>query len=274
MPGGLGGLASGDIGGLLVAGDSLEEIVDSQRWFTTSAHLEMQGDGNLVLYARLYNEVDVPLWQSGTAGHAGAYAAVQTDGNVVVYAADGITALWQSGTAGRPGAVLLVQGDANVVVLDDTGAAGWQSGTALLRDHLEGEDVLLPGQDLQSQAESAVGTLAPVPGPARLVMQTDGNLVAYDEGRAYWQSGTAGHPGAYLAQQADENLVVYAPDGRTALWQAGLALPVNQDPWDITILWGWGTLSAYGDDTDGDDVTQRVVVRGPRPGPDVLSIGE
>jgi hypothetical protein len=47
-------------------------------------------------------------------------------------------------------------------------------------------------------------------GRCRLVMQTDGNLVLYnDAGRALWFSGTAGNPGAYLAMQAgDGNLVI------------------------------------------------------------------
>lgn len=41
-------------------------------------------------------------------------------------------------------------------------------------------------------------------------MQADGNLVVYDASwQAQWSSGTAGHPGAWLAVQDDGNLVVY-----------------------------------------------------------------
>ncbi|GAA3029082.1 hypothetical protein GCM10020000_02090 [Streptomyces olivoverticillatus] len=82
---------------------------------------------------------------------------------------------------------------------------------------------------------------------ARLVMQTDGNLVVYDEfnrarwdshtvnqgwkavfqtdgnfvvythsGRAVWDSHTYGHPGSRLAVQDDGNVVIY--DGSQAIW--------------------------------------------------------
>jgi hypothetical protein len=51
----------------------------------------MQGDGNLVLYA------GSPVWSSQTFGHPGAALAVQSDGNVVIYG--GGQALWASGTS-------------------------------------------------------------------------------------------------------------------------------------------------------------------------------
>ena len=50
------------------------------------------------------------------------------------------------------------------------------------------------------------------------VMQGDGNFVLYDtSGKALWASGTAGHPGARLVVQNDGNLVVYANDSKP-LW--------------------------------------------------------
>ncbi|MFC5724197.1 hypothetical protein ACFP1Z_28970 [Streptomyces gamaensis] len=85
---------------------------------------------------------------------------------------------------------------------------------------------------------------------ARLIMQSDGNLVIYDEfgkalwasntvgqgwtarfqedgnfvvytrsGHAVWASGTAGHPGSRLAVQDDGNVVIY--DGSQAIWATG-----------------------------------------------------
>ncbi len=85
---------------------------------------------------------------------------------------------------------------------------------------------------------------------ARLVMQSDGNLVVYDEfnrarwasntvnrgwraafqedgnfvvysrsGRAVWASNTAGHPGSRLVVQDDGNVVIY--DGSRAIWATG-----------------------------------------------------
>jgi CHAP domain len=52
-----------------------------------------------------------------------------------------------------------------------------------------------------------------------LVMQTDGNLVAYHGTGWYWQSGTGGHPGAWLAAQSDGNVVIYAQGGGV-IWQS------------------------------------------------------
>ena len=50
-----------------------------------------------------------------------------------------------------------------------------------------------------------------------LVLQTDGNLVAYAPGgQSVWNSGTFGNSGARLVMQDDGNSVLYA-NGR-ALW--------------------------------------------------------
>jgi hypothetical protein len=46
-----------------------------------------------------------------------------------------------------------------------------------------------------------------------LSMQTDGNLVLYDQALPVWHSHTAGNPGAYLAIQDDCNLVIYDSTG-------------------------------------------------------------
>ena len=49
-----------------------------------------------------------------------------------------------------------------------------------------------------------------------VIMQTDGNLVVYDaQGRDHWSTGTPGNASAYLVVQPDGNLVVYRPDGGT-----------------------------------------------------------
>ena len=55
----------------------------------------------------------------------------------------------------------------------------------------------------------------------RLVMQGDGNLVLYTQGRALWSSRTAGHAGARAVMQGDGNLVVY--QGPTPLWSSRTA---------------------------------------------------
>jgi GH25 family lysozyme M1 (1,4-beta-N-acetylmuramidase) len=58
------------------------------------------------------------------------------------------------------------------------------------------------------------------------VMQTDGNFVLYGKtSNALWSSGTYGHGGSTLAVQTDGNLVVY--DAGKALWASGTNLPAS-----------------------------------------------
>lgn len=48
----------------------------------------------------------------------------------------------------------------------------------------------------------------------QLVLQSDGNLVLYSEGRAIWATYTVGHPNSRLVMQSDGNLVLYAQGGQ------------------------------------------------------------
>jgi len=203
--------------------------------------LDMQTDGNLVLY--LYGTA---LWATGTSGSDGEIAVMQTDGNFVLY---GKTSdpLWASGTNGHGGTSLAVQTDGNLVVYA-AGKALWASGTNV---------------PASPAAPTACGTVAAGEGLIRgesvkscggryeLAMQTDGNLVLYDGGKAIWNtasegtkayfavmqtdgnfvlydtksaadwsSGTSGHGGAHVSVQDDGNLVVYATND-APLWASG-----------------------------------------------------
>ncbi|UEP35543.1 peptidase S53 [Burkholderia ambifaria] len=84
--------------------------------------LIMQGDGNLVLLRQ-----GVPVWNSGTYGHSGAFGVMQGDGNLVVYSPAGAP-LWNSGTGGNSGATAYIQDDGNVVIY--TQRPSWSSNTA------------------------------------------------------------------------------------------------------------------------------------------------
>lgn len=86
--------------------------------------MDMQGDGNLVLY-----KADSPVWESHTSGSGAVKAAMQTDGNFVLYASDG-SAVWFTGTAGNPGAHLSVQDTGDVVILSAPGSTLWSSETS------------------------------------------------------------------------------------------------------------------------------------------------
>ncbi len=74
--------------------------------------------------------------------------------------------------------------------------------------------------DNQNKALWASGTNGQA--VSQCTMQTDGNLVIYGYYNAIWASGTQGNPGAYLDMQNDGNLVIYLPvQYTTAIWATG-----------------------------------------------------
>jgi hypothetical protein len=85
--------------------------------------LIMQLDGNLVLYIG-----SSPLWSSNTPNNVGAYMSFQSDGNLVVYRANG-TPAWASGTDGHSDERLLIQNDGNMVLYRDVYTPSWSSGS-------------------------------------------------------------------------------------------------------------------------------------------------
>ncbi len=84
-----------------------------------------------------------------------------------------------------------------------------------------------------------------------LVMQGDGNLVGYEPGRAFWDTGTWSLPAQSrpdrVVLQQDSNLVLYTPDGRpqwdTGTWTHNVAdcRLVMQDDRNIVIYTPDGT---------------------------------
>jgi peptidoglycan hydrolase-like protein with peptidoglycan-binding domain len=80
-----------------------------------SVHLDMQGDGNLVLYQGP-GSAQV-LWAASTGpGRQAEYAEMQTDGNFVVYT-HGRQPLWASNTVGNSGAHLRIHGSGVLCVV-------------------------------------------------------------------------------------------------------------------------------------------------------------
>ncbi|MCQ4082298.1 N-acetylmuramoyl-L-alanine amidase [Streptomyces sp. RB6PN25] len=108
-------------------------------WWTQAKYtrLVMQLDGNFVMYR---NSDGKPIWSSSTYGHGGAYAYMQTDGNLVVYKPGGGPstggALWSTNTWGHSGAYATLQDDGNLVVYGSgggptvTGSTLWTSNTS------------------------------------------------------------------------------------------------------------------------------------------------
>jgi len=208
--------------------------------------LNMQDDGNLVLYFR-YGSQWVAQWATHTEGNAGAYAEMQaSDGNFVVYGPQG-NVLWASDTAGVANCVLIVQNDGNLVIYGPQGQVRWATYTFYIPG-------LGPNQEL-----TANQYMASPNGLAQLYMQDDGNLVLYfrygSQWLAQWATGTQGNPGAYAVMQAsDGNFVVYGPQGNV-LWASNTAGVANcviavQDDGNVVIYdpqghARWATWTAY-----------------------------
>ncbi|MHB1843424.1 MAG: GH25 family lysozyme [Deltaproteobacteria bacterium] len=203
--------------------------------------LVMQKDGNVVLY-----EHGTALWSTGTASKGGYLFVMQGDGNLVLYSSTGCP-LWASNTAGNAGASLAVQDDGNLVIYSNAGKALWSSGTGPIPGPPAGCGKLNPGDGLgpgdqvvscqacfnlvmqgdgnlvlYQQGKGALwSTKTNGQNGEAAVMQTDGNFVLYSSGGCpLWNSGTGGKSGASLAVQDDGNLVVYSPTGQP-LWSSG-----------------------------------------------------
>ncbi|WP_144030058.1 protease pro-enzyme activation domain-containing protein [Burkholderia sp. AU16741] len=209
-----------------------------------SHQLVMQNDGNLVLYNTTNGAA---VWNSGTYGNPGAYAAFQGDGNFVVYGASG-NVLWNSATSSTSySQFLVVQDDGNLVIYrsfvpvfsTSTASSGYANSPA-------GPAVWKGGVALGSGQSFTSGNGANV-----LIMQGDGNLVLLRQGVVQWNSGTYSHPGAFAAMQTDGNLVVYSPTG-VPLWYSGTsgnsgAATYVQDDGNVVIyvpLPRWSTNTA------------------------------
>jgi hypothetical protein len=115
------------VGDKLTPGQKLfpnQALLSPNEWYA----LVMQDDGNLVLYPIGITQAD---WSSGTSGRSVAWAAMQNDGNFVVYESSG-TPLWSSGTSGSNVAWIALQNDGNLVIYRTDGQPLWSSSTSLL----------------------------------------------------------------------------------------------------------------------------------------------
>ncbi|WP_329583310.1 DUF1906 domain-containing protein [Kitasatospora sp. NBC_01250] len=118
-------------------------------------------------------------------------------------------------------------------------------------------NVMQPGQQLDP-GNSITST------SMKIVMQTDGNLVAYaviggHQGPAMWSTGTSGNPGAYALMQRDGNLVVYRANG-TGIWNTstygnGNYLTVQDDGNVVLYGGGGGAVWSTGTWQGGTTVT-------------------
>lgn len=105
---------------LLRAGDNITTI---------NRRLQMQHDGNLVLYRFINGQYDGALWASHTNSGSDYQASFQGDGNFVIYG-NGVPK-WSTNTHASPsGSTLKLQGDGDLVIYSSSGQVLWSTGTA------------------------------------------------------------------------------------------------------------------------------------------------
>lgn len=88
------------------------------------SHLDMQTDGNLVIY-----DGNTPNWSTNTHGINGGYAYMQADGNFVLYDWNGV-ARWHTNTTYNYWSRLIMQNDGNLVLYRSDNYPLWWSNTA------------------------------------------------------------------------------------------------------------------------------------------------
>jgi hypothetical protein len=103
-----GSTTQSDDGSLSGAGgdrlNGMEYLSAGQSLFSPNGqyHLDMQSDGNLVLYSGGGNSPSQAVWSPNTQGKGGAYAVMQGDGNFVIVRQDHHP-VWATGTNGQQG---------------------------------------------------------------------------------------------------------------------------------------------------------------------------
>lgn len=176
--------------------------------------LVMESNGDLVIY----NSASTEVWSKktgDTGAGAGAYLALESDGSLVLYKADGSPSTW---TESIPGAIMLRLGsDCKLAAEDLMGTELWSPSDAgdCKTDEagtISAGSSLNPGEVLSSADGQGTAT-----------MQNDGNLVIKDsEGAIVWSTGTHGHPGARLVVEARDDdalvLVIRAAEDSSELW--------------------------------------------------------
>ena len=106
-----------------------QSMPTARRYYSENGNgmIEFQNDGNLVVSRALQNGQQA-LWSSQSNAGQNSTAALQSDGNFVIYDIFG-SPKFDTRTAGK-GVTLSIQDDCNAVISDLNGHAVWASGTA------------------------------------------------------------------------------------------------------------------------------------------------
>lgn len=200
--------------------------------------LEMQSDGNLVLYAAPAR----PLWASDSAGarknrvSSEVYLVIDNDGEVSLR--DSVGALWSAGSAPKPGRAtpgqtlakgqslqsrngkytLKLQDDGNLVLSGAAGQAVWMTGLVTPAAH---RLVLSPAGHLEL-VDAAGGLIWRASGEAT-EPQRNSDEPDYEVGDVLTRPGASinfGHKGSVLDVGDDGILRLINPGGET-IWESG-----------------------------------------------------
>jgi RHS repeat-associated protein len=156
---------------------------------TSGMTFAQMNSGELQIYDRVLGEL---TWVSGTYGHPGGYAVMQSDGNFVIYSSTNV-ALWSTGSSGSGATLVELETDGRLILYNPV----WSSGTT--QSPVTGT-LTHPACDVGT-GTGWTGVLGPGScfvspnGHYQLLMQTDGNLVLSNIGVApaaiLWESNTA-----------------------------------------------------------------------------------
>ena len=125
---------------------------------------------------------------------------MQTDGNLVIYNRSMIPT-WNSGTSGNLGAY---------VAIADTGILAINAQSGYIVKYYGRE--IITGLITQNHKFYSPNM------QHWFIFQSDGNLVLYNDGQAFWSTGAFGTR-SYCALQPDRNLLIVM--GTSVLWHSG-----------------------------------------------------
>lgn len=165
--------SSCSVGDTLFVGQRLSE---GQCLFSaTGMTFAQMNNGELQIYDHQLNQL---TWVSGTYGHPGSYALMQSDGRLAIYDVNGAL-LWSSTTLGTGTAnIATLQADGRLIIY----STAWSANTA--QSPVSGS-IAYPSCYV-GNGIGITGTLYPgncvvsENGYYELLMQTDGNMVLYD----------------------------------------------------------------------------------------------
>jgi hypothetical protein len=215
-----------------------QQLVTGQFLYSANKayYAAMQTDGNFVVY----RTGGVATWSTNTTGSGAVRAVMQSDGNFVLYNANN-GVVWSSNTSGNPNSYFFVDGSWGGIWIYSIGPA-WASHTSDgLNPPNKAPTVLTEGQELLMGQDyyQADGKYA-------FRFQIDGNLVLYQNGKVIWTSNTSGQ-GAIKAVIISGGLQLYNSAGKLVwLTNFGQNNPYSVGPLNYFAFQADGNLVAYG----------------------------